>query len=263
MIVGHLQATELHAYDRTGRGMFLFGEPGNGKISIAERISNTFGTTMWIRRVLGIDGQIIRIFDPAIHEVVHLKKGILMSDSTEQTLNVSGCIFTIRSQQADIRQGDTIGFDITLTSGEKRVIADEISIALQECMVVRRSTSSGTSNKRRDYDKKILASNLTLEAGESHSFEFTTKLPDDCRLSDGRVITGNIFTGATDGWCLYIHVDTAEYRASSRGKASSIILAIANRFARIMPNIADDAAKGLVVDRDPSKRFYLKVKQSR
>ena len=205
----------------------------------------------------------------AVEKVTGGGEGILMSDSTEQTLDsteqtltVSGCIFTIGSQQADIWQGDTIGFDITVTGGEKRVIADEISISLQECMKVRRPNSS-TSNKRRDYDKKILASNLTLEAGESHSFEFTAKLPDDCRLSDGRVITGNIFTGATDGWCLYIHVDTAEYRASFQGKASSIILAIANGFARIMPNIADDAAKGLVVDRDPSKRFYLKVKQSR
>ena len=180
----------------------------------------------------------------------------------QHTFNVTGCIFTIQPRQTEIRQGDTIGFDITVTGGEKRVIADEISISLQECMKVRRPNSS-TSNKRRDYDKKILASNLTLEAGESHSFEFTTKLPDDCRLSDGRVVTGNIFTGATDGWCLYIHVDTAEYRASFQGKASSIILAIANGFARIMPNIAEDAAKGLVMDRDPSKRFYLKVKQSR
>lgn len=53
----------------SGRGMFLFGEPGNGKTSIAERISRAFGTTMWIPRALGIDGLIIRIFDPAIHEV--------------------------------------------------------------------------------------------------------------------------------------------------------------------------------------------------
>jgi predicted ATPase with chaperone activity len=53
----------------SGRGMFLFGEPGNGKTSIAERISRSFGTTMWIPRALGIDGLIIRIFDPAIHEV--------------------------------------------------------------------------------------------------------------------------------------------------------------------------------------------------
>ena len=53
----------------SGRGMFLFGEPGNGKTSIAERISRSFGTTMWIPRALGIDGQIVRIYDPAIHEV--------------------------------------------------------------------------------------------------------------------------------------------------------------------------------------------------
>ena len=122
-----------------------------------------------------------------------------MSDPAEQTLSVSGCIFTIRSQQADIWQGDTIGFHITVTGGEKRVVADEISIALQECMEVRSGNSSGTSIKRRDYDKKILASNLTLEAGESHSFEFTTKLPDDCRLSDGRVITGNLFPDTDEG----------------------------------------------------------------
>ena len=183
-----------------------------------------------------------------------------MSDPAEQTFSVAGCIFTIRSQQADIWQGDTIAFHITVTGGEKRVVADEISIALQECMEVRSGNSSGTSIKRRDYDKKLLASNLTLEAGESHSFEFTTKLPDDCRLSDGRVVTGNIFTGATDGWCLYIHVDTAEIRASFQGKAFSIILAIINGFARIMPNIADDATKGIVLDRDPSKRLFLNVK---
>jgi MoxR-like ATPase len=53
----------------SGRGMFLFGEPGNGKTSVAERISRAFGTTMWIPRALGIDGQVIRIFDPAIHEI--------------------------------------------------------------------------------------------------------------------------------------------------------------------------------------------------
>jgi len=52
----------------SGRGLFLFGEPGNGKTSIAERISRAFGTTMWIPRALGIDGEIIRLFDPAIHE---------------------------------------------------------------------------------------------------------------------------------------------------------------------------------------------------
>lgn len=54
----------------SGRGMFLFGEPGNGKTSIAERITRSFGSTIWIPRALGIDGDIIRLFDPGVHEPV-------------------------------------------------------------------------------------------------------------------------------------------------------------------------------------------------
>jgi hypothetical protein len=51
----------------SGRGMFLFGEPGNGKTSIAERITSCFGSNIWIPKALGIDGDVIRIFDPAVH----------------------------------------------------------------------------------------------------------------------------------------------------------------------------------------------------
>ncbi len=54
----------------SGRGMFLFGEPGNGKTSIAERITRCFGSKIWIPRALGIDGDIIRVFDPGVHEEV-------------------------------------------------------------------------------------------------------------------------------------------------------------------------------------------------
>ena len=85
-----------------------------------------------------------------------------MSDSSEQTLSVSGCVITIRAQQAEMCQGDTVGFDITVIGGEKRVIADKISISLQECWEVRRSGGPSAS-KRRDYDKFFFqASNLTL-----------------------------------------------------------------------------------------------------
>ncbi len=54
----------------SGRGMFLFGEAGNGKTSIAERITRCFGDAVWIPRTLGIDGDIIRLFDPGIHTEV-------------------------------------------------------------------------------------------------------------------------------------------------------------------------------------------------
>ncbi len=52
----------------SGRGMFLYGEPGNGKTSIAERITRCFGSSIWIPRALGVEGEIIRVFDPGQHE---------------------------------------------------------------------------------------------------------------------------------------------------------------------------------------------------
>src|SRR5262249_37766479 len=54
----------------SGRGMFLFGEPGNGKTSIAERVTSCFGSTIWIPRALGVDGDIMRVFDPGLHHEV-------------------------------------------------------------------------------------------------------------------------------------------------------------------------------------------------
>lgn len=59
----------------SGRGMFLFGEPGNGKTSIAERITKCFGSTIWIPRALGVEGEIIRIFDPGLHDEIPVEQG--------------------------------------------------------------------------------------------------------------------------------------------------------------------------------------------
>jgi len=53
----------------SGRGMFLFGFPGNGKTSIAERVTGAFGKYVWIPRSIDVDGDILRVFDPMNHEV--------------------------------------------------------------------------------------------------------------------------------------------------------------------------------------------------
>jgi hypothetical protein len=56
----------------SGRGLFLFGASGNGKTSIAERITRAFGQEIWIPRAIGIDGEIMRVFDPMVHEELPL-----------------------------------------------------------------------------------------------------------------------------------------------------------------------------------------------
>ena len=66
----------------SGRGMFLFGYPGNGKTSIAERVTQAFGKYIYIPRAIGIDGEIIRVFDPNHHEEAPEEKGdSLLQDS--------------------------------------------------------------------------------------------------------------------------------------------------------------------------------------
>jgi len=53
----------------SGAGLFLYGAPGNGKSTIARRITRCFGQHIWIPRILEDDGQLIKLFDEACHEI--------------------------------------------------------------------------------------------------------------------------------------------------------------------------------------------------
>ena len=48
-------------------GLFLYGQPGNGKTSIAERLIDALSPYIWIPRTITVSGEIIRLFDPASH----------------------------------------------------------------------------------------------------------------------------------------------------------------------------------------------------
>lgn len=51
----------------SGAGLFLYGEPGNGKTTLAQRITQCFGQAIWIPWAIYEDGQIIKFFDAAYH----------------------------------------------------------------------------------------------------------------------------------------------------------------------------------------------------
>lgn len=51
----------------SGAGLFLYGEPGNGKSTIAQRITQCFGQRVWVPHAIYEDGQIIKFFDAAFH----------------------------------------------------------------------------------------------------------------------------------------------------------------------------------------------------
>lgn len=54
----------------TGRSLFLFGEPGNGKTVLAERIAELLGGSVLIPHCILVDGMIIKVFDLQNHVVV-------------------------------------------------------------------------------------------------------------------------------------------------------------------------------------------------
>jgi predicted ATPase with chaperone activity len=54
------------------RGLFLFGEPGNGKTSIAERICRCYQQGFWIPYALSVEGQVLQLFDPQMHQRIAL-----------------------------------------------------------------------------------------------------------------------------------------------------------------------------------------------
>ena len=72
----HDLVLEPHLFDtlgpaiNSGRGVFLYGAPGNGKTSIAKRIHKCFKDFIYIPKTLLIGGQLLKFYDPQWHKAI-------------------------------------------------------------------------------------------------------------------------------------------------------------------------------------------------
>jgi hypothetical protein len=51
----------------SGRAILLYGPPGNGKSSVAQRLGNVFRDVIYVPYAISVDGQVIRVYDASVH----------------------------------------------------------------------------------------------------------------------------------------------------------------------------------------------------
>lgn len=76
----------------SGRAILFYGPPGNGKTSVALRLSSIYNDVIYVPYAFMVEGQIIRVFDPSIHHAL---------DRTE--LNDDSDLSIVRREHYDAR----------------------------------------------------------------------------------------------------------------------------------------------------------------
>jgi hypothetical protein len=67
LVVSPEMLDQLGPAVNSGKSIFLYGPPGNGKTVVAEGIGRALGGDMYVPHAIDVDGQIITLYDPVNH----------------------------------------------------------------------------------------------------------------------------------------------------------------------------------------------------
>lgn len=70
LVIDHALLDTLGPAVNSARSLFIFGDSGNGKTHIAERIAGLFGQTFYLPHAVDVHGQIMVVYDPVYHQAV-------------------------------------------------------------------------------------------------------------------------------------------------------------------------------------------------
>ena len=82
LVVSKGMLDQLGPAVNSGKSLFLYGAPGNGKTVVAEGIGRALGTEMYVPHAVDVDGQVITMYDPVNHQ--------RMTGAAESTSVVAG-----------------------------------------------------------------------------------------------------------------------------------------------------------------------------
>lgn len=69
LVIGETQLIQIGEALNMGKGFFVYGAPGNGKTSIAQYAISAYSSSIWIPRALHLNGEIVRLYDPTLHQL--------------------------------------------------------------------------------------------------------------------------------------------------------------------------------------------------
>ncbi|MBE3033321.1 MAG: ATP-binding protein [Actinobacteria bacterium] len=70
LVISKPMLDQLGPAVNSGKALFLYGAPGNGKTVVAEGIGHALGGDVYVPHAIDVDGQIITMFDPVNHQPV-------------------------------------------------------------------------------------------------------------------------------------------------------------------------------------------------